>query len=129
MEGTFATQYGHGDPKAAGDALGLSTEPVRGAREKPNGTAFSMHLFGLAIDLDYTQNPWVSAFFDWVFGRAGTRTIGEPAKWEKGASWAHLDTLDKLVETHFGLLDDDAQLTRRLTTATGSWESLAVAKI
>jgi hypothetical protein len=44
-------------PAELGRVLGLEEEH-KGAR--PDKTDWSMHLFGLAIDISYTRNPWVS---------------------------------------------------------------------
>jgi hypothetical protein len=44
-------------PAELGRTLGLEEE-LKGAR--PSETDWGMHLFGLAIDIGYTRNPWVS---------------------------------------------------------------------
>jgi hypothetical protein len=48
-------------PAELGEALGI-TEAHAGAR--PNNTGGSMHLYGLAIDIDYCLNPWIAGAFD-----------------------------------------------------------------
>ena len=60
VETSFAKKYGDGDPAVAGQALGLH-EDVIGSRHAPTSAALSMHLFGLAIDVNYATNPFISA--------------------------------------------------------------------
>jgi hypothetical protein len=49
--------YANLGPAELGKALGLEEEH-KGAR--PSVADWSMHLFGLAIDIGYTRNPWLS---------------------------------------------------------------------
>jgi hypothetical protein len=118
VEATFATKYGDGDAKAAGDALGLTNESIKGSRESPTGAAFSMHLLGLAIDLDYTHNPFIGKSSNPVFGRAGNLVNGVTSEYESGMSYVELSTLDKTTTTYFSYLDEDVPLTAALKTAT-----------
>ena len=49
--------YANLSPAELGKALGLEEEH-KGAR--PGNADWSMHLFGLAIDIGYTRNPWLT---------------------------------------------------------------------
>ncbi|MFT5430520.1 MAG: hypothetical protein ACI9OJ_001195 [Myxococcota bacterium] len=130
VEATFATKYGDGDAKAAGDALGLTTETITGSRESPTSAAFSMHLLGLAIDLDYTHNPYIGTSSNPVFKRAGSLVDGAPGKYKSGMSYDDLSTLDKTTTTYFSYLEEEVPLTAALKTATemgvGPWANKSV---
>ncbi len=104
------------DPAVAGKKLGLN-EAIGGARHAPTGTAFSMHLFGLAIDVNYTSNPWVDANANKVFERAGLLVHGQKMQFKAGMSYADLSALDKTVETYFSYLDNTDALKTQLAAS------------
>jgi Domain of unknown function (DUF4157) len=99
------------DPAVAGKNLGLN-EDIGGARHAPTGTAFSMHLFGLAIDVNYTSNPWVGV--NPAFERAGQLVQGSIMQFKSGMSYDDLSSLDKTMETYFSYLDDADTLGKQL---------------
>ena len=126
VEAKFAESHGgpSKDPAVAGAALGLN-EGIGGAREAPTGTAFSMHLFGLAIDVNYTSNPWVGESANKVFANAGWLAVGKKLQYSGGMTFDQLSELDKAVETYFGYLDDSASLSTRLAAiedASNPWK-------
>jgi hypothetical protein len=108
VEASFATKYGDGDPAKAGEALGLH-ENVIGSRHEPTSAALSMHLFGLAIDVNYTTNPFISASANPVFERAN-KLLGRSVKgFRNGMSYDDLAELDTLLEDYFALLKDESK--------------------
>ena len=126
VEARFAESHGgpSKDPAVAGTALGLN-QGIGGAREAPTGTAFSMHLFGLAIDVNYTSNPWVGASANKVFANAGWLAVGKKLQYSGGMSYDQLSELDKAVETYFGYLDNIEALGARLAAiedASNPWK-------
>jgi hypothetical protein len=104
------------DPAVAGKNLGLN-EAIGGARHAPTGTAFSMHLFGLAIDVNYTSNPWVGTSANKVFERAGLLVHGQKIQFKAGMSYADLSALDKTMETYFSYLDNTDALRTQLAAS------------
>jgi Domain of unknown function (DUF4157) len=61
VEAKFVSQTGAKDPKEAAQKLGLSEERVAGGRTpQEEGSSTSMHIFGLAVDVDVTHNPWMA---------------------------------------------------------------------
>jgi subtilisin family serine protease len=116
------------DPTVAGRALGLK-QNIGGGRDTPTGTAFSMHLFGLAIDVNYDTNPWVGdspaelETVNGVFARAGVLTSGNPTKFEtkSKANYEEIERLNQTVKTYFSYLDDRGALEARLKDAKAPW--------
>jgi hypothetical protein len=119
VEAKFAESHGgpSRDPAVAGAALGLN-QAIGGARHAPTGTAFSMHLFGLAIDVNYTSNPWVGASANQVFERAGWLAVGKKLQYKDGMGYDDLKALDSAVETYFSFIDDAEALATQLTAIT-----------
>jgi hypothetical protein len=128
VEKTFADKYGGGKPEEAGKVLGLH-EAIHGAREKPTSAAVSMHLFGLAIDVNYTTNPFIGSSANPVFERAG-KLLGRPTKgFTNNMTYDQVAELDKLLEDYFKLLTDTTkdeatrkQIQKDLDFVTGKWE-------
>ena len=130
VEGRLAQRYGGAgnDPDAAGRTLGL-TEDLIGARDYPTSSAVSMHLFGLAVDVNYTANPFVSARANDVFERAGLLVEGRGGQFRSGRmSYEDIAALDATLTEYFRLLDDETALSDRLTAATAPpWRRMSVA--
>ena len=88
-EGRLAEKYGgpDKDPAVAGKTLGLrDDEEIVGARDHPTSAAVSMHLFGLALDVNYTANPFVSpggSTEKAVLANAGRLVTGAPVGFGK----------------------------------------------
>lgn len=122
VEAKFAESHGgpSKDPAVAGAALGLN-ESIGGARHAPTGTAFSMHLFGLAIDVNYKSNPWVGSSANKVFERAGWLAAGKKLQYKDGMGYDDLKALDSAVETYFGYIDNaDALATQLAAISDGA---------
>ena len=134
VEASFATKYGGGKPEEAGKALGLR-EAVIGSRHAPTSAAVSMHLFGLAIDVNYATNPFISASANQVFDRAN-KQLGRSVKtFRNNMTYDELAELDKLLEDYFALLKDPAtdeptkkQVQADLDFVTKKWERSQPAK-
>ncbi|MBT9316651.1 hypothetical protein [Leptothoe spongobia] len=127
---------GTGSPEIAGDNLGLSPklEPIKGARKHATSASRSMHFFGLAIDLDYTANPFINESendrdaINAVFPRASLLVHGKAMKYQKTKSedteeqkaekLNNIFKLDKTLETYFSYIDNDKQLNARLAAAS-----------
>ena len=120
---------------AAGDALGLSTlgGDQSGSRHAPSGTAaISMHLFGLAVDLNYTANPYIGQHAKnptmiRIFEEAGLLINGKAMAYRHGMSYDQLAEMDKTLETYFSYLDKPDQLKTQLSATTVSpWKGMDV---
>lgn len=62
VEKEFAVKFGgaNGDPKIAGDyLLGSTNERLAGSRGVSGTATYSYHMFGLAVDVNYTGNPFI----------------------------------------------------------------------
>lgn len=117
VEGKFLGKYG--TPEKAREKLKLSTESIKGGRKEPTSAAISMHLFGLAVDLNYTANPFISSSANPVFNAAGLLVNGKKAAFKGRMKYAALSDLDKTLETYFSYIDEKnkAALEERLKNA------------
>lgn len=129
------TAYQDMTPAELGHALGL-TEKHKGYRaNKING---SMHNYGLAIDIDYTGNPWVKGNSFWTilkravhfvsgrqFWQIGTTTITSAAAYyhhlarHGGSTAAIYDNLKQLHDefrSYLALRNDLTAITSRLNS-------------
>jgi hypothetical protein len=118
VEAKFAADYGGGDPAKAGEALGIRNEAMPGARHAPTSAAVSMHLFGLAIDINYTTNPFISTGANPVFQRAAGLLSKTTKGFSAGMSYDDLTELDALLESYFNLLTDEGGLEAALQDTT-----------
>ena len=104
-------------------------ENVIGSRHAPTSAALSMHLFGMAIDVNYTTNPFISATANPVFERANKK-LGRCVKtFRYGMTYDEIAELDKLLEDYFALLKDETldaaakkTIQDDLTLVTNKWE-------
>jgi hypothetical protein len=88
-----------------------------------------MHMFGLAIDVNYTHNPFIGASANDVLERAGQLVHGgaDPKKktaWSSNMSYKGLSELNKTLTDYFALARNRAGLEAKLKTATGPWADL-----
>src|SRR2546421_404657 len=119
FETDLAKPYGGPDcdPAVAGTALGL-TEDIIGSRDHPTSAKISMHLFGLAVDLNYTANPLINRGSDEqaIFKRAGLLVNGSPGIYTPGMSYDQIEALDAMITKYFGYLEPgkDAELKKRI---------------
>ncbi len=133
-EATLMAKHGRGlDPTATGTKLGLSPtiESIKGARS--TSSLKSMHLFGLAIDLDYTSNPHIGMSKSL---KSATAVVIPPASllvtgkrmslfvigrkrtwWRANLTIDKILRIDRILETYFSYLDKPAELAEALRKA------------
>jgi hypothetical protein len=126
----FVDQYGGAarSPSQAAKALGITS--VGGSRRSPTSAALSMHLFGLAIDVNYTANPFISESANPVFARAGN-LIGEAnVGYKAGMPYEQLARVNNVLQAYFAFIDaPDERLERSLkASTTGPWNGLSAAE-
>jgi hypothetical protein len=122
VEDKLLQQYGgeESDPdkkaEAVRNAVGLTTEAIKGGRDDPTSADLSMHLFGLAIDVNFEQNPYIGVSANPVFNRAGLLVENKPAKFVSGdkMDYDELVALNKVLTTYFSYIDNKAELEKRL---------------
>lgn len=116
--------------KEVGDRLGMSRGHLVGSRKEPTGAAYSMHLFGLAVDIDPKSHRYLSTsgkvtrrdVSNWVFANAGELLRGAPVEYKGSEDFEAQQDYDVLLEEYFALLDlDDQALTARTKDAGGNW--------
>lgn len=127
------TTYQDITPAELGHALGL---PEKHKGYRANKTNGSMHNYGLAIDIDYTGNPWVKGNSFWTilkravhfvsgrqFWQIGTTTITSAAAYyhhlarHEGSTAAIYDNLKQLHDefrSYLALRNDLTAITSRL---------------
>ncbi len=140
VEAELAEQFGGPtkDPTVAGDRLHLNVnESLKGSRKVSATAAVSMHMFGLAVDMNYTHNPYVlsrGAPPQDVFERAGQLVKGDQlSKREKvsytfgiykdiNAEYKMVSDANAVIVEYFSYLDpaNVAQLNAKLEHATGT---------
>lgn len=114
--------------KATGDALGLSdkSDDFHGSRSSVAAgyqVKISMHMFGLAVDLNYTANPWVGQtdrnveVTNTVFSRMGLLIKGEKMVYRHGLEYDKLAEMDTALEKYFAYIDKPDDLEKRLAEA------------
>ncbi|WP_395822378.1 DUF4157 domain-containing protein [Archangium minus] len=107
LEQRFADLYGgpSKSPAEAGKYLGVRT--IGGSRSFPTCAALSSHLFGLAIDVNYTANPYISeSSSNLVFPRAGILVNGAEMSLTLSSSFDELKKLNSALVSYFALSDD-----------------------
>lgn len=136
VEQELAAQFGgpDKDPKVAGDTLGLSDEAHAGARQASGTAAISMHMFGLAIDVNHYRNPYLQAaggMPDDVFLSISQLMKGKDDNIRLGASeeaaaakYARLQAHNQMVIDYFALADPakEQDLKDKLAHASGPWK-------
>lgn len=115
--------------KLAGDALGLTNEKIAAHRLSSSTALYSYHMFGLAVDIDYTRNPMIQnrSAFNSFMTKVGWLTAGKTipmATWSKpGSTSGYLKLYDELraLNNHFlkyfSYLKDHTALQARLDAA------------
>lgn len=126
--------------------LGITTDSFSGGRSEPTAAIKSMHLFGLALDVNMMGNPFIQnkairhekytqpngvdtindllANADRLFGVATIR-------FQYHLSYDSYFSINSALTRYFKIMNDDAMLQQALnTTASSEWKSrnLAVAK-
>ncbi|MDX1939238.1 MAG: hypothetical protein SFU99_01725 [Saprospiraceae bacterium] len=102
IEKKLATKYGNNNPKKAGDLLNLTNGTLSGGRRESSTASKSMHTFGLAMDINYQENPYLGGKIKngntlLALEKAGYIKIGKKRSFDK------MDILDKIFN-RMGLL-------------------------
>jgi len=138
VEAKFLTDLGTSDPKKAGDILlKNSPEGLSGSRLTSSTATFSMHMFGLAVDVNYLGNPYVEESdvkaVNNVLQNAASLTNTKPLSYRKHDKdgFAHrfdfIQALDEVIENYFKLLDDQTALENYLRSSRSpDWRNLSV---
>jgi hypothetical protein len=135
IEGEMVKQYG-GDAKSVGDMLlHNSTEGLAASRLTSSTATFSMHMFGLAVDVNYLGNPYIEPKYDIkalnnVLKNA-TQLLNKPTLvYQSGYAKDKFDSvqqLDAMLEKYFSLLDAPTELEQVLKASTSSdWRGLSL---
>jgi len=132
VEQKFAEQYGgdQNDPVVAGKALGLK-QGIGGGRPAPTGTAISMHLFGLAIDVNYDTNPWIAEETtlkaeNEIIRRATLLVNGVETSFTPNTmSYDQIAALNEAMKTYFSYIDRRDLLETQLKDAKGIWAGMS----
>ena len=129
VEKTLVDKFGGAARSAAeaGKTLGL-VEGIGGSRPYPTSAAISMHLFGLAIDVNYTSNPFIGESANPQFLNAGELVHGDAGSvYKPNMSYDDLMRLDETLEAYFAYLEDTPALEARLAVAAGPlWKGKSV---
>jgi hypothetical protein len=140
IENELVKKYG-GDAKSVGNMLlNSSTECIAGSRDKPTSATFSMHMFGLAVDVNYCGNPYVDSSdgikaINNVLKNAAL-LMNEPnmPKYEYplGSNFDKVfdkvQQIDVMLEKYFSLLDTPDRLSSFLqASSSAEWHGLSVA--
>lgn len=141
-ESGFMKIIGSSDAKKTGDILlNNSDEGISGSRKTSSTATFSMHMFGLAVDVNYRGNPYVEASdikpLNNVLKNAALLMNTDILTYEKNTKgkfkdrFDYMQALDTLLENYFKLPDNTAELERHIRNSQSSvWrgQSLADAK-
>jgi hypothetical protein len=126
-----------GTAKSVGDTLlNNRDEKHAGSRTESGTAAYSYHMFGLAIDVNYLGDPFVQdsdvARLNVVLRRASQLLRSTVVSYTRGHGAAYYDTiagLDALLEEYFALLDNATALTTALAAIkTGPWRGLSATR-
>jgi hypothetical protein len=123
IEREMVKKYG-GDATSVGNMLlNNSEEGISGSRMVSSTATFSMHMFGLAIDVNYKGNPYIQEekviqkkkvkpveMLNKVLSNAA-RLMNRPTiVYKKKAGLDNIQEMDTLLEKYFSLLDDPVEL-------------------
>ena len=128
-EKKLAEDYGGPDKKPSEAAKALGITSIGGSRDYPTSAALSMHLFGLAIDVNYTANPFISTSANDVFAKAGALIGEKNVKFVERATakFEEIALIDNVMQAYFAFLDDDKGLEAALARAADApWKGMAV---
>ncbi len=145
VESELASRYGgiNADPRIAGDfLLGAQRERLAGSRAESATATYSYHMFGLAIDVNYTLSPYIQnkerkgynaktgKYFvkpngvntlNEVLSNASSLLNTDRAVFKYGLSYDQYADLNKLLVSYFTLADavNESGLSGLLTAASG----------
>jgi len=135
IESELIKRFGR-DAKSVGDMLLYnSSEGISGSRLVSSTATFSMHMFGLAVDINRQGNPYIESRND-INGlnkalRNAALLMNQPiSSYKKGPEKDKFDIiqqLDSTLEAYFSLLDKPDQLAQLTRTSTSpEWQSLSI---
>jgi hypothetical protein len=125
------------DAAGLGKKLVYSVADMRIPKSATGGTSLSMHVFGLAVDLNYKGNPFVGHASTGVFGVAmratslvnGTAVDIRPKLGKAGAAYDILSAVSRAISTYLSFTGADdttlAELVRNHTPLKGEPTDLA----
>lgn len=134
IESEMVRKYG-ADAKSVGDALLKgSQECIAGSRLVSSTATFSMHMFGVAVDVNYCGNPYIETERDIqtlnnVLRNAALLMNQPVLVYKKGYAkdkFDQIQRLDDVLEKYFSLLDAPAELERLVRESSSSdWSGLS----
>lgn len=139
-ENEFVKKLGVGDAKKTGDILlKNSDEGISGSRLTSSTATFSMHMFGLAVDVNYRGNPFIEQGdikpVNNVLENAALLMNQEKLSYQNNVKgrfadrFEYVQILDDVIENYFKLLDNPAELERYLKTSKSDiWRKLSAAE-
>lgn len=138
------------NPRIAGQYLGINESYKTSRVFKSDDPGYqSMHLFGLAIDINYFNNPWITqktekkapfkkftSNIDALFNTSTTAGYSYTDAQTKvkdaealGTIFDGLNAIDKNVERYFALIDNEEALKEAIAASTSKdWNTLTPAK-
>jgi hypothetical protein len=137
IEAEMIKKYGD-NAKTVGDMLlNNSSEGISGSRLVSSTATFSMHMFGLAVDVNYLGNPFIQSrgisMLNTVLKNASLLMNKPTLPYKKGNkldSAQLFDTvqiIDSMLEKYFSLLDVPADLEQLVRTSSSSeWRGLSI---
>jgi hypothetical protein len=135
VENALVQQLGGTAQTVGNTVLFNSTETHPASRAQSATAAYSFHMFGLAIDVNYFGNPFVENsdvdILNGVLKRASELLRADTLRYSRprGSGPANYDVverLDQLLEQYFALLDDTAGLQAKIAAATrGAWRGIS----
>jgi hypothetical protein len=118
-----------GTAKTVGDELLLGrTDRMSGSRLISKTATFSMHMFGLAVDINYIGNPYIHtktqiSELNRVLRNAAQLSNTAALEYRKGSSFDAIQRCDTVLEQYFAMATNPADLRLRLPASTGQWRS------
>jgi|RhiMetdeSRZDD1v2_1073273.scaffolds.fasta_scaffold181354_2 hypothetical protein len=139
IEAQMVANYG-GDARSVGDMLlNKSPEGIAGSRLVSGTATFSMHMFGLAVDVNYLGNPFIQSASNIKALNAALKNAAlllnkprlEYTKVGGGAAklFDKIQELDATLERYFGLLGSPGDLQSATQRSQSSeWNGLSPAQ-
>jgi hypothetical protein len=137
IEAEMVKKYG-GNAKSVGDMLlNNSSEGISGSRLVSSTATFSMHMFGLAVDVNYRGNPFIESrdisMLNIVLKNASLLMNKPTLLYKRGSKlnsaqlFDSVQIIDSMLEKYFSLLDVPADLEQLVRTSSSSeWHGLSI---
>ncbi|MFN8397873.1 MAG: DUF2272 domain-containing protein, partial [Bacteroidia bacterium] len=133
----------HGGIDSAVNAFGL-TEELKGSRIQSSTAEYSYHIFGLGLDIEYTENPYLGSSTgatrsstNAVFNRIGNLLDGRPFSFTNqpngprlAATYDRIQGWNQKVQRYFALIPtaSEPELQRLLNgNTTSDWRGVSIA--